>query len=77
MDEGARKARRTEAIGLWMCGGSITLISLAGPLLLALGRPLDPILPLIPVFWAVAIAGALTWRQAFRRRHGRERADEA
>lgn len=72
MDRDERRARRRGAAGLVVAAVAFTVIALAGPLMLAWDMPLDPLIPFVPVLWAIVIVGYVVWFRTWARmRRGR------
>jgi hypothetical protein len=65
-DEQARRIRRSGSAGLAVAAAAITVLGLAGPLMLATRGDAGGVLPFYPFGWAIAIGGWLWWLRARR-----------
>jgi 4-amino-4-deoxy-L-arabinose transferase-like glycosyltransferase len=72
-----RAARRRGRIGLGVAAVAISVLGLAGPVMLAVTGDPSPVLPYYPLGWVIAIAGWLVWLTSWRRvrRQGGDRPD--
>lgn len=69
MDERARRIKRRGAIALGVAAVMISVLGLAGPLMLATTGDAEAVLAWYPLGWAVAIAAIFVWFRSWRASH--------